>query len=149
MAVRTTFALVGKIIEIDPAQVEADFIAAFITPASNLVDRICATVLVVETGLPYYSNATLELIERWLSAHFYAILDPRNEREHVSRISVKIESKVDLGLNVTRYGQMAMTLDDKGGLAAINSQLKKGRVTIRGGVKWLGTPAEDIQNLLM
>lgn len=107
---RTTAELVAGIIEVD----EDIDITPFIDTANMLVTDVC--------GESEYSDAKLELIERWLSAHFYAVRDPRAIDEAVKGISERTESKVDLGLDFTRYGQQAKILDTEGNLAALDEQ---------------------------
>lgn len=75
MAIRTTDAAVRAIIE---TQASIDT-APFIEVASALVDEI-------EPDSSY--NATrLELIERWLAAHFYAIRDNRVASEGAGSVT--------------------------------------------------------------
>lgn len=124
MAVRTTSGAIEAIIEVD-ATIS---LTPFIEVASALVDELCAGV--------GYSDARLELIERWLSAHFYAVRDPRTTNESAGGVSAGFESRVDLGLSITRYGQQAMMLDTKGALAALNKRTKDGMGG--AGVFWLG-----------
>jgi len=135
MAIRTTSSAVEEIIEVD-SSIDLD---PFIETASALVDKHCAA------ANSAYTAAELELIERWLSAHFYAIRDPRSLIDYLGKLSSTIESKVDLGLNVTRYGQMAMILDSYGGLAALNENMinKGGRRVI--GITWLGEESETLE----
>jgi len=121
MAIRTTALAVGGIIEVDVA-ISLD---PFIETASALVDDIA-----VESG---HGATRLELIERWLAAHFYAIRDPRTTQEKAGTVGASYESKVDLGLNLTRYGQQAMALDSSGLLEGFS----KGKRRV--GVTWLGT----------
>jgi len=121
MPIRTTTTLVGEICEVDPTINLAPFIAA----ASNLVDRIAQ-----ESSSP--DDATLTLIETWLAAHFYCMRDPRTTQEAAGPVSASYQSKIDLHLRLTHYGQMAMTLDSSGILASIN------RGKRQGGVTWLG-----------
>lgn len=132
--VRTTDADVASIIEVD-ADV-APTLASFIRPASMLVDEVCAPV---ET----YSEERLKEIETWLAAHFYAQRDPRAQREDVASIGVTFQSKVDLGLNNTHYGQMAMSLDTNGGLAALNEQTTNpddsNSKNYTAGLFWMGS----------
>ena len=73
MAVRTTFDAVALIAEVD-TDVSAD-LAPFIETANYLVTQLCAsaTKLVNEVETPFYDDVALELIERWLSAHFYHV----------------------------------------------------------------------------
>jgi hypothetical protein len=137
---RTNAILVGQIIKVKAGT----DLTPFIDAANHLVDAVC---LVVPVGGITYTEDQLTRIETWLAAHHYAILDPRSERERISTLTKQIETKVDLGLDVTRYGQMAMRLDVNGGLAAMNNAMKKqtkqlpsAGTTLVGGVKWLGTP---------
>jgi hypothetical protein len=130
MAVRTTAALVAAIIEVDPS-IDLD---PFIFTASELVTEVCA--------IAGYTVERLELIERWLSAHFYAIRDPRTTNEKAGSVGASYESKVDLNLALTRYGQQAMLLDTQGGLAALNKSLAGGGGRIVASVAWLGTVPE-------
>lgn len=125
MAYRTTAEAVAKIIDVE----DEDDLDPFIEPANMLVTDVCTS-----SG---YSDAKLEIIERWLSAHFYAILRPRNFLEQVDTLREQIESKIDLGLNVTRYGQQAMRLDTAGNLAALNNKMKE-IVVSRMSITWLG-----------
>lgn len=121
---RTTPAAVGGIIEVDVA---ID-LAPFIETASALVDDVAAA----DTNA-VLTVTRLELIERWLSAHFYAIRDPRPTRERADRIELTYQSKVDLNLAVTHYGQQAMSLDSTGQLRMMSDS--KRRVV---SVNWLG-----------
>ena len=134
MAIRTTSDAVEEIIEID-STIDLD---PFIEAASALVDKHCAA------ANSAYTATELELIERWLAAHFYAIRDPRALVEDLGKISATIESKVDLGLDVTRYGQMAKILDWYSGLAALDEQIKKGGRRVIG-ITWLGEESETLE----
>ena len=127
MANRTTAALVGGIIDVD-----ADIaITPFIDAANALVTECCGDSTV-------YDATRLELIERWLAAHFYTVRDMRAESEKAGSVSQKLQSKVDLGFDTSHYGQMAMRIDTEGGLAALNEQILKGRVSSIE-FSWLGT----------
>lgn len=117
----------------------------YIDSANELVTEVCASQLAADGVTAFYSTARLELIERWLAAHFYTIFDPRSASEKVSVITQRLQGKIDLGLDSSLYGQNAMRLDTKGGLAAMNNAMKKqegtlaGRGTIVGGAYWMGT----------
>lgn len=132
MAVRTTSALVEAIVEVD----EDISLNPFIEAANALVTEICAPVTT-------YDAARLELIERWLSAHFYCIREERPVLEKADVVSERAQSKVDLGFDVTHYGQMAMRLDTAGGLAALNEEAKEGGGTT-GSIAWAGTEDAEI-----
>lgn len=116
---RTTDDLVGGICEV----AEGDDLAPYISSASRLVDRCCLTG-VDGTALDYTTD-DLELIERWLAAHFYCVFNPRTTQESVGQAQQQFEGRSDLRLNFTRYGQQAMLLDVHGGLAALNNGLGK------------------------
>jgi len=121
MAIRTTEDAVNNIIEVD----SAILLAPFIETASSFVDEIAAS-----SAAP--AAARLELIERYLSAHFYTLRDPRSEQERAGPVSVKFQSKVDLGFKTSHYGQMALSLDPTGILRAAS------RGKRAGGVSWAG-----------
>lgn len=123
---RTTSTLVGGIIEVD-ATISLD---PFIEIATAFVTEKCS--------VDDYDVVRLELIERWLSAHFYTVRDMRAESEKGGPTSEKKQSKVDLGFDSSHYGQTAMRLDTAGGLASLNT-LMKGRGSQPVGITWLGT----------
>lgn len=126
MAVRTTAALVGGIIEVDSNIT----LTPFIEIANELVTECC-------TGGDH-TDLRLAQIEKWLAAHFYTCRDMRAEMEKAGSVSQKLQSKVDLGFDTSHYGQMAMRLDTEGSLAALNERIKKGkRASV--SVTWLGT----------
>lgn len=130
---RTTSELVEGIIDVE----SGIDLTPFISAANNLVTQFC-TGSAVTTA---YSTEAIQEIETWLAANFYAIYDPRAVTEKAGDVAAKYQSKVDLGLSVTHYGQMAMTLDWNGGLAGHNGMVLKGKT---GGVRaiWLGTEEE-------
>jgi len=125
MAIRTTSEAVELIIETD-VDISLD---PFIETGSALVDWLD------EKGAPdYHTDTMLELIERWLSAHFYAIRDPRRSLEAVRGIQEQFAIKVGLGLDQTPYGQQAIILDTSGALDRLND----GK-TGKPAMFWMGT----------
>jgi len=133
MANRVTQDEVAVIIELDTTSTPD--ITVFIDAANSLVTELCS-----DSG---YSDARLAQIELWLSAHFYAIKDPRAKSEKAGSVGQTLQSKVDLALSVTHYGQMAMILDTAGNLAAVNKQAQEGTATPSPGATWLGTDLYD------
>lgn len=126
MAIRTDATAVGLIIEVD-ANIALD---SFIETAASLVDEIAASDLSPDA-------ARLELIERYLAAHFYTLRDPRPTMEKAGPVSASYQSKVALGLKTSHYGQTAIALDPTGILAtASNSKRRIGSAT------WLGVEAD-------
>lgn len=136
---RTTVELVAATLTPNDMDAVTDDLTPFMDAANILVTRLCAGAKKLD-GTSYYADSDLEMIERWLSCHFYKIPNPSDLVEQVSKDAQRtIESKVDLGLNVTRYGQMAKILDSAGGLASADL-----RSRMRGwGAMWLGTRPED------
>ena len=130
---RTTDALVEGIIEVESAII----LTPFITAANALVTQ-CYTDLAED-----YEAAQLVIIETWLAAHFYTVRDMRAMEERAGTVSQRLQSKVDLGFATSHYGQMAMTLDWKGGLAALNEQIKKGRARTPT-VTYLGKERDEV-----
>lgn len=118
---RTTAELIAAIIEWDVSIGLDPFIAA----ANSLVDEIA-----VESG---HDEARLTLIETWLAAHFYAMRDPRVTAEGAGPVNASYQSAVATGLKTSHYGQMAMTLDTSGLLAAMSESRKR-----VASVSWLG-----------
>lgn len=129
---RTTDEAVAAIIEVD----EEIVLTPFIEAAAALVEEVC-----VPAG---YDETRLELIERWLSAHFYTIRDPRVVQETVGPIQASYQNKVDLGLNVSHYGQMAMRLDTKGTLAQLEKRMRNGGHAPL--MFWLGQDSDEVED---
>lgn len=124
---RTTDVAVEGIIE-----TEVDIpLTPFIEVANALVTEKC-----LESS---YSDERLELIERWLSAHFYAVRDLRRRSEGVDGVNESFAvGQLGKILESTMYGQMAMLLDTAGNLAALSKATEEGKPTV--GIFWLGTP---------
>lgn len=82
---------------------------------------------------------TLELIERWVAAHFYAMSDQPLATKSNGRASATFQGQTSaFGFKGTKYGQMAITLDYTRTLAAMD----EGRIAVTG---WLGkVPSEQI-----
>lgn len=117
------------IIEVDDS-IDLD---PFIESANMIVTDVCSD--------SSYTDAKLELIERYLSAHFYTLRDPRAKIEQAGDVRVEYQSKVDLGFNTSHYGQMAMRLDTEGNLARLDQKALKG--LSKASLKWLGTEEES------
>jgi len=131
---RTNSDLVEGIIEVDLAS--GALLDPFISVANALVTQ-CCTNLTTE-----YTDTYLVEIETWLAAHFYTVRDMRAESEKAGPVSEKKQSKVDLGLATSHYGQHAMLLDYQGGLARLNRRIKKGmRVP---SLSWLGKEEDEL-----
>lgn len=119
MAVRTTDSAVGAIIDIT----SGTDITPFIEAASAVVDDHCAPLA--------YGATRLELIERWLAAHFFAVYDGQIASEKADEVSQAFQYDVGKYLEFTKYGQMAIILDNLGGLAAWQAAIESGKVLPR------------------
>lgn len=127
---RTTNEAVLALIELDAGISPAQFIEL----ANELVTEVC-----VPLG---YTSTRLELIERWLSAHFCAVAYPRTSSESGGGVSESYQVSPGMGLDLTSYGQQVKLLDTKGGLAKLDKDTKAGIRSV-AGINWLGsTPTE-------
>lgn len=71
--------------------------------------------------------ATIDEVQKWLAAHFATANDPRVETHRTSGHTVAFESKIDLGLDSSRFGQMAKRLDPTG---CLSQRDKAGRIPL-------------------
>ena len=127
---RTSAELIGLIVKVTDG---AD-LTPFMEASNELVTEKCTD--------SDYAEARLIKIETWLAAHFYACSIKRQYTQaNVGGASVGYQSRIDLGFNLTHYGQMAMQLDTAGNLAALNQAIINGKRQIVG-LKWLGTDRE-------
>lgn len=111
-----------KVKEIIDTGLEDKQILAHITVANLMVDEHLL-------GEGYSANLLAE-IERWLSAHFVAVQDPRISSQNIGDHNITYEGRSgNTGLSRTRYGQQVMILDYHGVLAAANKS--KGQVKFK------------------
>ncbi len=99
------------------------------------VDPFIATAsLLVEESLAGQSMTDLRLktIELWLSAHFVAVAEERGALKRSNKGDSEEEYGIEVGtgLNMTRFGQQAISLDISGVLAGFATTLKKARFTV-------------------
>lgn len=135
MAVRTLAASVQAIL-LDHYDGSSN-LTAFIDSASSLVDRVAAL-----DSDSILGSSNLELIERWLAAHFYAHADQLMQTKSTGRAGATFQGKTAMMLNSTQYGQTAMVMDFTGELRKMNA----GNVTV--GINWLGTKYKNDQSEL-
>lgn len=116
-----------------------DTLTPWIDSAESIVDDVC-----IDSDDYTYTDGKLELIKRWLSAHCYCILSPQAKFKSAGKVQKSTDSKVDLGLNQTRYGQTAMLMDTNGLLAAYNKRMTEtGGIKVTPSVAWLGSYPSD------
>jgi hypothetical protein len=108
-------------------------LSPYIDTASLLVDRVVTCAAGKRLAL---TAAELELIERWLSAHAYAMVDQPYASKSTGGASGSYQGRTDMMLEATKYGQMALALDWTGCLSAVSKQA-------RAGARWLGKPPRD------
>jgi hypothetical protein len=139
MAVTTTADAVSKVVEVVlfGSQDLETVLAPFIESSANLLDDLYAGVTV--------SDATRELVERWLSAHFYKVFDPAIQSETVESLTTSYFGKVGEYLLRTPYGAQALALDSTGVLAAWQAKMTKPTALMRVGIKHVGTNAKDVE----
>jgi hypothetical protein len=119
MANRVTVAEVEQIIDLDSTFSDTD-----VTIHINAANRI-VTKIVTDSSM---SSDDKKECERWLAAHFCAMgRNPYANEEHAGSVSQTMGHKLDLRLDNTRWGQMAMIIDTGGDLARLNEASKKGR----------------------
>jgi hypothetical protein len=124
---RTTAALLAGVIAV-PRNVDP---SPFIEMAHQAVEDACGSL--------GYSESKMTVLETLMAAHFLTMLTKYRIFEQADVVKAAYANKVDLGYDLTPYGQNAMRLDNLGGLAAINNAAKKSGGT-RPGVSWIGQP---------
>ena len=129
---RTTALLVSALVDVQTGK----DITPFITAGNLLTTAVCTY-----QKSPYtdgYIGSQMEIIERWLSAHFYTVFDNQLTMAKAGTVAVGYQNKVDFGLKTSMYGQQAIILDFRGGLAAHDNtaQIKR---KIKIGLMWMGT----------
>lgn len=102
----------------------------FIDTATAIVNRVAACAILKGKTL---TSEELELIERWLSAHFYTMMDPTFKSRSTASASGSWRGSDGMKLDASLYGQQAKMLDYSGCLESFEK-----RQVIR--VEWLGKP---------
>lgn len=138
---RTTSALVEAIVDINPGLDLTPYIVA----ANQITTGVCTYQTPKHPcpgrPIPYtdgFIGSQMEIIERWLAAHFYGVYDALLSASRALDASVQFQFKIAYDLRNTRYGQQAIMLDFQGNLAKWNNSagvLKR----IKISMGWLGT----------
>ncbi len=103
-------------------------------PYIDTAAAIVARVITCATAKDYtHTSAELELIERWLAAHYYTRMDPTYTSKSTAGASGSFTSPKD---DTERYRQSAIELDTSGCLKAI---LTRNKAT----AAWLGKPPSE------
>lgn len=133
MAVRTTEDDIRDVIDTDPT---ID-ILPFQTRASVIVDRAVAKAAENNVTL---SADEQEFMETYVAAHLYALRDPQPMKKRSGKSNVTFWGKSGKGLEMTPWGQTALSMDSSGALATVTGT--------EDGVKivqavWLGTDTTE------
>lgn len=136
---RTTEDLVKGIIEVDAGV----SVLPFMLLAEELVTELLAPLL-KEDGTTLFSDVRLELIERWLSAHFLACQYPRVSQETAGPVSATYQQRVGLGLELTAYGQQVKLLDTSGTLAQLDAKSKGDHQKRKAKVYFVGNDPREV-----
>lgn len=107
-------------------------LTGFIDTASAVVDRVDD----LDTD-GILSTTNLELIERWLSAHFYAQADPLYQSRSNGGASGSFQGQTAMVFSNTNYGQQAMALDFTMALSKMSQEAIEGGRR-KAGFTWLG-----------
>ncbi|GIW60130.1 MAG: hypothetical protein KatS3mg087_1196 [Patescibacteria group bacterium] len=127
---RTTPALVSEIL--GSHYDGSSSLTSFIDTASAVVDQVESN-----DTKKKLTPAMLELIERWLAAHFYLHADQIASSESVGGASASYQGQTGFALMSTIYGQTAVVLDTTGYLSKLQQQSISGKRKV--GVVWAGT----------
>ncbi len=107
----------------------------FIDTATLIVSRVASCATLKGLGL---SATELEMIERWLAAHFYVMSDQVLASKSTNGASGSFQGQTGMSLESSKYGQAAMNVDYSGCLTAIAKR------QFAGGF-WIGKrPSEQI-----
>ena len=129
MSQRTTIALVKEVLGSNYDTRNSPSLQPFIDTASVVVDQVVA--LAASNRSITIGAAQAELIERWLSGHFYAQMDMLYKQKQTGKASGKFQGETGMYLESTLYGQSAMMVDTSGMLRVLDK-----RKVVR--MDWLG-----------
>lgn len=127
MARRTSPTAVRAIHPNIPSTVDLD---GFIDTATKLVDKVA------ECAGSDLDDQHLELLERWLAAHFYTVIYPTLKSKSIGSASQTFHTGTNgTKLESTPFGQQALALDTSGCLEKITGETVS--------LTWLGTDETD------
>jgi len=133
---RTTEAAVKLVLGGNYDSAAAPSLVPFIDVATDVVDAVSAYATAEGSAL---SGTRLELIERWLTAHYYQISDPGYSSRSTGGTSGTFHGQTGKGYDATMYGQQAKLLDTSGYLAGLDAGQPS------ADCEWLGTTDADSQ----
>lgn len=133
MAARTTPAKVIAILGRNFDAVADTDLSRFIDTSSSLVDYVSDND---PDGL--MTATRLEVVERWLAAHFYAHSDQLYQAKNTQSAGATFQGQTAMVLQSTQYGQTAMLLDLTNTLAKRNQEALTGYRRV-ATLQWLGS----------
>lgn len=125
---RTRAIAVRDVLLRDYDTIDCPSLEPFIEKANVMTDRVAACAIAKNNP---YTTAELELIERYLTAHAYAMSDRTYSARSTLRASGSFNGKTGMYLEATFYGQQAKELDVNGCLESLGKTHSVGAV-------WLG-----------
>lgn len=134
MARTTAIAVKGILLQDYDTEAEPS-LTPFIDTANALTSRLATAASADGNDL---SVAELELIERWLAAHFYTISDQKYQESTTADAEAVYQGRTEMGLEATTYGQQALVLDWSGNLTSLSRHHRARGV-------WLGSTATEAQ----
>lgn len=91
-------------------------LTSYIEAAASMVDQIVHRRSPIGKRIDNYQA---EIVERWLSAHFYCMMDKAYSNKSTAGASATYQGQTKNFLEATYYGQMALRLDPTGILETI------------------------------
>lgn len=142
MGIRTTSALVIGVLGNDYDSLNPNGlidVTPYITAGSSIADDIS-----VNDSAALMTTAKLTVVETWLAAWAYCMMDPTYQSKSTGKASGSFLGSGEMSFMANRYGQTAMMLDSSGYLRA----LQKGGLV--SGL-WLGsdyaTQSSDFESI--
>lgn len=133
MSVTTTSVLVQGVLGREYDSVNSPDLTPYMAVASSVVDQI---VLCAARKGVTISAADQTLLQTWIGAHAYQMADPGYSSRSTLSASGQFQGQTGMRFEMTRFGQMALTLDPSGCLENIGKRQKASFV-------WTGKSASD------
>lgn len=112
----------SEVLEIIDTVLIAAEITPFIAVATLIVDDVLSGA--------GYSVALEKEIERWLTAHFVAVRDPRVSQESFGGGSQRFHGESGMGFEHTPYGQQVLALDYKSYFKVVQSSSRRAELKV-------------------
>lgn len=106
----------------------------FISAANVVTTALRAAIIRYRKVTP--TDAALQEIERWLSAHFYVMSDQNFSSKSQGGVSASFQGQTGMALDASKYGQTAKVIDTTRTLAAMS----EGRIA---SAVWTGLPVSE------